>query len=708
MPRKILVTSALPYANGAIHLGHLVEYIQTDIWVRFQKMQPKDRVAECWYVCADDTHGTPIMLRAEKDGVSPEALIERVHGEHARDFAGFHVAFDNFYTTHSAETREFCETFYARLTAAGLIEKRTIEQYFDPVKQLFLPDRFIKGECPKCGAKDQYGDNCEACGAAYTPNELKNPYSAVSGAKPELRDSDHYFFKLSDARCQGFLRRWTREPGRLQPEAANKMQEWLGADGEHRLTDWDISRDAPYFGFEIPDAPGKYFYVWLDAPIGYMGSFKNLCARRGIGFDDYFRADTESEMFHFIGKDILYFHALFWPAMLEHAGFRIPSGIFAHGFLTVDGAKMSKSRGTFITAESYLATGLNPEWLRYYYAAKLNGTMEDIDLNLEDFVARVNSDLIGKYVNIASRCAGFIGNRFAGRLAETAANWQKPLREAAGRIGEAYEAREFGRALREVMAFADAANVFVNEKKPWELAKQAGREAELHAVCSQAIEAFRLLTLYLKPVLPKVAEAVEAFLGIAPLAWDDAGKPLAAGHAIKPYGHLMTRIDAKLVARLVEANKESLAPAERPATAKDEGKKEEKNEKEAKMTTASAAPGAPCEGSAISIDDFMKVELKVARIVDAGHVEGAEKLIRLSLDIGEEKPRQVFAGIKSAYDPAQLVGRLTVMVANLAPRKMRFGLSEGMILAASDPTGQNPGLFLLAPDSGAAPGMRVK
>ncbi|MBP7204643.1 MAG: methionine--tRNA ligase, partial [Propionivibrio sp.] len=528
MTRKILVTSALPYANGSIHLGHLVEYIQTDIWVRFQKMQPKDKVAECWYCCADDTHGTPIMLRAEKDGITPEALIERVHGEHSRDFAGFHVAFDNFYSTHSPETQECANEIYARLKDAQLIEKRTIEQYYDPQKQMFLPDRFIKGECPKCGAKDQYGDNCESCGAAYTPNELKNPYSAISGATPELRNSDHYFFKLSSDSCQSFLRRWTREPGRLQSEASNKMQEWLGTEGENKLTDWDISRDAPYFGFEIPDAPGKYFYVWLDAPIGYMGSFKNLCGKKGLDFDEYFKPDSKTELYHFIGKDILYFHALFWPAELEHAGYRTPSGLCVHGFLTVDGAKMSKSRGTFITAESYLNTGLNPEWLRYYYAAKLNATMEDIDLNLDDFIARVNSDLVGKYVNIASRCAGFIGKKFEGKLATTNAEWLKPLRDAASNIAEAYEAREFGRALREVMALADAANVFVNDKKPWELAKQEGKEAELHAACSQAIEAFRLLTLYLKPVLPKVAEAVEAFLDIAPLGWTDAATPLPA------------------------------------------------------------------------------------------------------------------------------------------------------------------------------------
>ncbi|WP_301102237.1 methionine--tRNA ligase [Propionivibrio sp.] len=697
MTRKILVTSALPYANGAIHLGHLVEYIQTDIWVRFQKMQPKERVSECWYVCADDTHGTPIMLRAEKDGITPEALIARVHSEHSRDFAGFHVAFDNFYTTHSDETRDCANEIYSRLQKGGLIEKRSIEQYYDPVRQMFLPDRFIKGECPKCGAKDQYGDNCENCGAAYTPNDLIDPYSTVSGAKPELRNSDHYFFRLSDSSCQSFLRRWTRESGRLQPEAANKMQEWLGFDensDENKLTDWDISRDAPYFGFEIPDAPGKYFYVWLDAPIGYMGSFKNLCTRRGIDFDEYWKPDSQTELYHFIGKDILYFHALFWPAELEHAGYRTPTSVFAHGFLTVDGAKMSKSRGTFITAESYLQQGLNPEWLRYYYAAKLNNSMEDIDLNLEDFAARVNSDLVGKYINIASRCAGFISKKFDGQLTTTDAPWLKPLRDTAQTIAQAYEDREFGRALREVMALADSANVIINDRKPWELAKQADNNpevsAQLHAACSEAIEAFRLLTLYLKPVLPKVAQAVEAFLGIAPLTWSDAAKPLAAGHQINSYTHLMTRIDPKQIAALVDANKATFSPAPE--------------------TVAQTTVG---HDDSISIDDFMKIDLRIARIVAADHVEGAEKLIRLALDIGETqnggmKTRQVFAGIKSAYDPALLIGRMTMMVANLAPRKMKFGISEGMVLAASDPNGNTPGIFLLAPDAGALPGMRVK
>ena len=690
MTRKILVTSALPYANGAIHLGHLVEYIQTDIWVRFQKM----RGNECWYVCADDTHGTPVMLRAEKDGLTPEALIDRVHGEHTRDFSGFHIAFDNFYSTHSPETRACVEDIHGRLNAAGMIEKRDVEQYYDPLKKMFLPDRFIKGECPRCGAKDQYGDNCESCGAAYTPSELKKPYSALSGAKPELRVSAHYFFKLSE--CADFLKKWTRSVPeerlsgmapdareshrRLQPEAANKMREWLDS-----LDDWDISRDAPYFGFEIPGAPGKYFYVWLDAPIGYMGSFKNLCEKKGIDFDAFWKEESETELYHFIGKDILYFHALFWPAVLKHARYRTPSGICAHGFLTVDGAKMSKSRGTFITAESYLKLGLNPEWLRYYYAAKLNSTMGDIDLNLEDFVARVNADLIGKYINIASRCAGFVGKKFGGRLSHTDASWLKKFRESAPDIALSYERREFGRALREIMALADAANIFVNDRKPWELAKQQGAEKELHAVCSEAIEAFRLLTVYLKPVLPKVAEAVEDFLGVAPLAWEDVFCPLPEGHSIGAYRHLMTRIDTAQVAALVEANRESLAPAEAVKTAV-----------------------ARADGGNVSIDEFTKIDLRAARIVDAGHVEGAEKLIRLSLDIGETKPRQVFAGIKSAYDPGQLIGRMTVMVANLAPRKMKFGVSEGMILAASDPEGKVPGIFLLSPDSGAQPGMRIK
>ncbi|UCV29112.1 methionine--tRNA ligase [Ferribacterium limneticum] len=696
MSRKILVTSALPYANGAIHLGHLVEYIQTDIWVRFQKMSGN----ECWYVCADDTHGTPIMLRAEKEGITPEQLIARVHGEHSRDFAGFHVGFDNYYSTHSDETRDCANDIYLKLRAAGLIETRTIEQYYDPVKQLFLPDRFIKGECPKCGAKDQYGDNCESCGAAYAPTDLKDPYSAISGAKPELRTSEHYFFKLSDPRCEAFLRQYTsRDNGVLQNEAANKMQEWLGAPGENKLTDWDISRDAPYFGFEIPDAPGKYFYVWLDAPIGYMGSFKNLCSKNGLDFDEYFKPDSKTELYHFIGKDILYFHALFWPAELAHAGFRTPTKIFAHGFLTVDGAKMSKSRGTFITAESFLKTGLNPEWLRYYYAAKLSATMEDIDLSLDDFVARVNSDLVGKYVNIASRSAGFITKRFNGQLAPAAADLPaiKGIQEAASRIAELYEAREFGKAMREIMALTDAANQYVDSVKPWELAKQEGKEVELHAACTNALNLFRLLTVLLKPILPIVANKVEKFLNIAPLQWTDTQSLLAGGHAINVYEHLMTRVDPKLIEKLVEANKESLAPTQ-------EVQSQQRHAEHQQNEVKTESPWEPF----CNIDDFMKVDLRIVRIANAEHVEGADKLVRLTLDVGNDETRNVFAGIKAAYDPAQLIGRLTVMVANLAPRKMKFGLSEGMVLAASDPEGKTPGIFLLSPDSGAQPGMRVK
>jgi len=685
--RQILVTSALPYANGAIHLGHLVEYIQTDIWVRFQKM----RGHECWYVCADDTHGTPIMLRAEKEGITPEQLIARVHGEHLRDFTGFHIAFDNYYTTHSEETRFYSEDIYLKLKAAGLIEVRAIEQYYDPVKEMFLPDRFIKGECPKCGAKDQYGDSCEACGAAYAPTELKNPVSAVSGARPELKRSDHYFFKLSDPRCQTFLREWTRR-GSLQPEAANKLAEWLGEEGENRLTDWDISRDAPYFGFEIPDAPGKYFYVWLDAPIGYMGSFRNLCEKRGLDFDSYWKPDSTAELYHFIGKDILYFHALFWPAELQHAGYRTPTNVFAHGFLTVDGAKMSKSRGTFITAESYLAQGLDPEWLRYYFAAKLNGTLEDIDLNLADFVSRVNSDLIGKYINIASRAAGFIAKRFDGklvveRLTEKFDAALPGLHAAAAEIADYYEQRDFARAMRRVMALADQVNQYVDRNQPWVLARQAGEEARLHEVCSILVNAFRILSVYLKPVLPKLVQRAEEFLNVAPLAWADAARLLPPAHAINGYEHLMTRIEPKQVEALVAANEESLASGAAPPP-------------------AAVSPASTF--SPIAIDDFAKVDLRIARIARAEHVEGAEKLLKLTLDLGPLGTRQVFAGIKSAYDPAALVGRLTVMVANLAPRKMKFGISEGMVLAASDPEGKAAGLFLLSPDAGALPGMQVK
>ncbi|MES2771698.1 MAG: methionine--tRNA ligase [Pseudomonadota bacterium] len=712
MNRKMLVTSALPYANGAIHIGHLVEYIQTDIWVRFQKM----RGHTCWYVCADDTHGSAIMLRAEKEGITPEALIGRVHSEHQRDFAGFQIGFDHYDTTHTETTRALASEIYLRLKDAGLIEKRLIEQYYDPVKAMFLPDRFIKGECPKCAAPDQYGDNCERCGAAYTPNDLKAPYSAISGATPELRSSEHYFFKLSDPRCQNFLRSWTQNEGRLQDEAANKLQEWLGAAGEHTLSDWDISRDAPYFGFEIPDAPGKYFYVWLDAPIGYMSAFKNLCAKQGLDFDEYWRVQnttaentTQTELYHFIGKDILYFHALFWPAELNYAGYRTPSKIFAHGFLTVDGAKMSKSRGTFITAESYLAQGLNPEWLRYYFAAKLSDTMEDIDLNFDDFIARVNADLIGKLVNIASRSAGFISKRFAGALGvcDPALPAFQAIYARRANIEALFEGRKFNQAMREIMALADLANQYVDQVKPWELAKQAERNEDLHSACTNALNLFRLLIILLKPVLPTLAAQVENFLNINTLSWQDATEVLPAGHLIKPYHHLMTRIEQKQIDALLAANQSSATPSD-AATA---------------TIITSNAGIAQAEASAaltpsIGLDEFMKIELRVARIQEASAVDGADKLIRLQLDLGALGTRQVFAGIKAAYDPAQLVGRLTVVVANLAPRKMKFGLSEGMVLAASDDAASNAastsgkapstGIFLLSPDDGAQPGMRIK
>lgn len=682
MSRKILVTSALPYANGSIHLGHLVEYIQTDIWVRFQKMQGNT----VHYVCADDTHGTPIMLRAEKEGITPEALIAKVHKEHYADFSEFLVEFDNYYSTNSPENKELASGIYKTLKANGKIATKTIEQFYDPVKNMFLPDRFIKGECPKCHAKDQYGDSCEVCGATYNPTELINPFSAVSGAAPVRKETEHYFFKLSE--CSDFLRGWTRS-GTLQQEAANKMNEWIGEAGENKLSDWDISRDAPYFGFEIPDAPGKYFYVWLDAPIGYMASFKNLCAKNGLDFDEYWKADSKTELYHFIGKDILYFHALFWPATLEYSGYRKPTQIFSHGFLTVNGEKMSKSRGTFITARSYLDHIKNPEYLRYYYAAKLNGSMEDIDLNLEDFVARVNSDLVGKYINIASRTAGFINKRFAGKLV-LANNHAvvETIKKSAPEIAKAYEARDYSRALREIMRLADLANADVAEAAPWVVAKQEGDEAQakLHADCSSALEMFRLLTLYLKPALPDLAANIERFLNIAPLTWVSVNDSFADGHAINEYSHLITRIDPKHIEAMTEANKESL--------------------QQSSPAVANVALGvSETAGDYISIDDFTKVDLRIAKIVNAEHVEGAEKLLRLSLDIGEDNPRQVFAGIKSAYDPANLVGRLTVMVANLAPRKMKFGMSEGMVLAASDERG---GPFILLPDAGAEAGMRVK
>ncbi len=706
--RSILVTSALPYANGSIHLGHMVEYIQTDIWVRFQRM----RGHKIYYVCADDTHGTPIMLRAEKEGISPEELIARVGQEHQEDFAGFLIGFDNYYSTHSPETRHYADDIYGKLKAKGLIEVRAIEQYYDPVKEMFLPDRFIKGECPKCHAKDQYGDSCEACGTTYQPTDLINPYSAISGAAPIRKHSDHHFFKLGA--CAGFLREWIQPP-QVQSESANKLAEWLDAG----LSDWDISRDAPYFGFEIPGAPGKYYYVWLDAPIGYMGSFKNLCDRQGINFDAYWdkakAAQSGTELYHFIGKDILYFHALFWPAELESAGYRTPTGVFAHGFLTVNGTKMSKSRGTFITASSYLKH-LNPEWLRYYFASKLGAGVDDIDLNLDDFTAKVNSDLVGKYVNIASRCAPFL-EKFGGgclpqeeltkyrnedfgissTLEDIHVSYLDDWRDKSREISDYYEGREYAKAIREIMSIADEINIFFNSREPWKYAKETSPSSQDKArwICSIAIEGFRLLTIYLSPVLPRLAQQAAQFLNIDyPLKWSDADNFLPTGHRISPYQHLMARVDQKQIEALIADNQASLAPA---PDSHSQARHGEHQQHETKVLMEPIA-------ETIAYDDFAKVDLRIARIVKAEHVEGAEKLLQLTLDLGGET-RNVFAGIKSAYAPEDLVGKLTVMVANLAPRKMRFGLSEGMVLAAG-PGGKE--LWILNPDEGAQPGMRVK
>ena len=680
--RQILVTSALPYANGQIHIGHLVEYIQTDIWVRFMRLQGH----EVYYVGADDTHGTPVMLRAEKEGLTPKQLIDRVWIEHKRDFDAFGISFDNYYSTDSEENEYLCRTMYLRLQEQGLIEARDIEQYYDPIKNMFLPDRFIKGECPKCHAKDQYGDSCEVCGTTYSPTDLLNPYSAVSGATPERRTSTHYFFKLSDPRCEQFLRDWVQ--GLAQPEATNKMREWLGEGDEHKLSDWDISRDAPYFGFEIPNAPGKYFYVWLDAPVGYYASFKNLCAKKGLDFDEWTKPDSTTEQYHFIGKDILYFHTLFWPATLKFSGHRTPTNVFAHGFLTVDGAKMSKSRGTFITADSYIQTGMNPEWLRYYFAAKLNASMEDLDLNLDDFIARVNSDLVGKYVNIASRASGFLLKRFGGKIDDAAMNDELllQLRAASATIAELYEAREYGKAMRAIMELTDAVNVFIDTNKPWELARVEGQDTELHRVCSICLEAFRILTVYLSPVLPTVAEKAYAFLNIASQMWTDVATPLNSANAINAYKHMLTRVEPTHVEKLLEANKQSL------------------------QATDSAVVAAEIEPIAdtITIDDFVKIDLRIAKILECKAVEGSSKLLQLTLDAGEGKTRNVFSGIASMYQPEDLVGKLTVLVANLAPRKMKFGISEGMVLAASAKDGSdNKGIYILEPIAGAEPGMRI-
>ncbi len=684
MTKRILITSALPYANGPIHLGHLVEYTQTDIWARYQRLRGHD----CVYVCADDAHGTPIMLRAQSEGITPEALIARMHEEHLRDFTGFGIGFDLYHSTHSPENFEISQEIYRALRSADFINIREIEQAYDAVAGIFLPDRFIRGTCPRCQAPDQYGDSCEVCGATYSPTDLINPVSAVSGAVPERRQSEHYFFQLGD--FTGFLKQWIHS-GTLQEEVAHKLDEWFSIG----LADWDISRDAPYFGIPIPDAPGKFFYVWLDALPGYMAATRHWCASHGRDFSDYWGPDASAEIYHFIGKDIIYFHGLFWPAMLKGSGHRLPTGIFAHGHLTVNGAKMSKSRGTSITAGQYLQH-LNPEFLRYYIATRLNSHVEDIDLNLEDFLLKGNGDLVGKVVNLASRAAGFIHRFFAGQLAPSLGSDQAfydSLLDSQEAIGEAYESREYGKAMRDIMALADQINAYVDQNAPWAMAKNPEQREALHRVATVTLNGFRILVTLLSPVIPELARKSLAFLQTE-LSWPGLSQPLLK-HNIQPYTHLLQRMDKSQVDALIQS------PTETPGTQGTATKPEHDGKAAAK--TAAAAPGT--ESSTISIEDFSKIDLRIARIVAAEAVEGADKLLHLTLDIGEEKTRSVFAGIKSAYDPASLVGRLTVMVANLAPRKMRFGLSEGMVMAASGPAG---GPFLLSPDAGAEPGMRVK
>ncbi len=678
--RKILITSALPYANGPIHLGHLLEYIQTDIWARFQKA----RGHQCYYVCADDAHGTPIMLKAQQLGLTPEQMIAQTAIEHQADFAEFLIGFDNYHSTHSSENQAFASEIYTKLDAGGYIKRRSISQLFDPEKQMFLPDRFVKGDCPKCCALDQKGDSCDVCGATYSPTELKNPKSVVSGATPVLKDSEHYFFDLPA--FEQMLQDWTCG-GALQSEMANKLQEWF-KDG---LQQWDISRDAPYFGFEIPGAPGKFFYVWLDAPIGYLASFKNYCDKTGIDFNQFWQLDSDAEVYHFIGKDIIYFHSLFWPAMLHGAGYRKPTSVFAHGFVTVNGAKMSKSRGTFIKARTYLEH-LNPECLRYYFASKLTSGIVDLDLNLEDFAQKVNADLVGKVVNIASRCASFISKKFNGTLSSNLAEPELFAEFIAqgDSIAAAFEEREYARAIRDIMALADKANQYIDAKAPWVLAKDDSKQQETLDVCSMGINLFRVLMHYLKPVLPAMAREVEVFLN-SELRWDNYQQPLL-NHAVNPFKALMQRVDPVKVQAMVDASKENLQATAAPAV-----------QASAAQTRAVAAE-IEAIAPTINIDDFAKLDLRIAKIVSAEHVEGADKLLRLQLDLGNEQ-RQVFAGIKAAYQPEQLVGRLTVMVANLAPRKMKFGMSEGMVMAAG-PGGSE--IFLLSPDDGATPGMRVK
>src|SRR5450830_1775778 len=687
MKRKLFVSTALPYANGSFHIGHIMEYIQADIWVRFQRMQGNT----VHFVCADDAHGAPIMLKAEAEGVTPQQLVGRIGAERKKYLDGFHIGFDNWHSTDSPENTELSQDIYRKLKATGLIYTKPVEQFYDPVKGMFLADRYIKGECPKCGAKDQYGDACENCSSVYSPTDLKNAYSTLSGAAPVLKTSEHYFFKLSDPKCVAFLREWTGGD-RLQSQVANKAKEWLEGKGDKALGDWDISRDAPYFGIPIPDAPDKYFYVWLDAPVGYLASFKNYCAKKGIDFEG-FLADPQTEQIHFIGKDIIYFHTLFWPAMLKFAGkpYKVPDNIFVHGFITVSGAKMSKSRGTGISPLRYLEIGMNPEWLRYYIAAKLNANVEDLDFNPDDFVARVNADLIGKYINIASRAAGFITKRFDGKLSTAWASaddaFLARLRGIAPDILALYEQREYGKALRAVMEQADAINAYVDANKPWELAKDTSKDAQLHEVCSRLLEAFRILTIYLKPVLPQLAAQVEAFLKVAPLIWADIGQTLPDGHVINAYTHLMQRVDPKMLDALFDAPEAAATPAVAAA---------------AESSIEELAPE-------ISIDDFAEIDLRIAKIVNCEAVQGSTKLLRLTLDAGEGKTRNVFSGIASAYKPEELVGKLTVMVANLAPRKMKFGISEGMVLAASAKDEKaKPGIYVLNPWPGAEPGMRVR
>ncbi|UXH79857.1 methionine--tRNA ligase [Roseateles amylovorans] len=680
MTRKLFVTTALPYANANFHIGHIMEYTQADIWVRFQRMLGN----EVHFVCADDAHGAPIMIAAEKAGKTPQQFVADIAAGRKQYLDGFHISFDNWHSTDGAENHELSKEIYKSLRANELISVKTIEQFFDPQKSMFLPDRFIKGECPKCGAKDQYGDSCEVCGAVYTPTELKHPFSVLTGATPVLKSSEHYFFKLSDPRCVEFLEQWTQTPGRLQQEVLNKIKEWFTKDddGNGGLGDWDISRDAPYFGIEIPDAPGKYFYVWLDAPIGYLASLKNYFGKTGRDFDAFFK-DPAAEQVHFIGKDITYFHTLFWPAMLHFSGRKTPNHVFVHGFLTVNGGeKMSKSRGTGLDPLKYLSLGMNPEWLRYYLAAKLNSKVEDVDFNPEDFVARVNSDLVGKYINIASRAAGFLTKRFDGQLSADVGVEGRVLldglRAHKATILELYETREFGKALREIMLLADRVNEYVDQNKPWDIAKQAGQDQVLQDVCTVCIEAFRVLSIYLKPVLPALVGSVESFLQVAPMDFDDADRSLG-GHRIGGYQHLMQRVDPKLLEALFEP----------PAPPK-------------------VIPGGEELAPEIKIDDFAKVDLRVAKIVKAELVEGSDKLLRLTLDVGEGRLRNVFSGIRSAYQPEQLEGKLTVMVANLAPRKMKFGVSEGMVLAASHADQKaNPGIYVLEPFPGAQPGMRI-